>query len=124
MGTEVRKAVILAGGLGSRLSEETHSRPKPMIEIGGRPMLWHIMKIFSTYGIHEFVICLGYRGYMIKEYFSNYYMHNSNITFNMRTNSVEIHDNESEPWRVLLIDTGEETSIWFHVTGRESCDFF
>jgi len=103
------KAVILAGGLGTRLSEETSLKPKPMIEIGGKPVLWHIMKIFSSHGINDFVICLGYKGYMIKEYFANYYLHMSNITFDMANNHTEIHQNNAEPWRVTLIDTGEKT---------------
>ncbi len=103
------KAVILAGGLGTRLSEETNLKPKPMIEVGGKPMLWHIMKIFSSHGINDFVICLGYKGYMIKEYFANYYLHMSNITFDMVNNHTEIHQNNAEPWRVTLIDTGEKT---------------
>ncbi|KOS03621.1 MULTISPECIES: glucose-1-phosphate cytidylyltransferase [Paenibacillus] len=103
------KAVILAGGYGTRISEETHLKPKPMIEIGGHPILWHIMKIYSYYGINDFVICLGYKGYLIKEYFANYYLHMSDVTFDMRGNNMEIHNNNSEPWRVTLIDTGLET---------------
>jgi glucose-1-phosphate cytidylyltransferase len=103
------KAVILAGGLGTRISEETHLRPKPMIEIGGRPMLWHIMKLYSFYGINDFVICVGYKGYMIKEYFANYYMHMSDITFDMRDGERIIHNNDAEPWRVTIVDTGEHT---------------
>lgn len=103
------KAVILAGGLGTRLSEETHLRPKPMIEIGGKPILWHIMKIFSSHGINDFIICLGYKGYMVKEYFANYYLHTSDITFDMVNNRTEIHQNNTEPWRVTLVDTGEKT---------------
>lgn len=103
------KAVILAGGLGTRLSEETLVRPKPMVEIGGYPILWHIMKIYSHYGINDFVICLGYRGYMIKEYFANYARHMSDITVNLRDGSVEVHRNDSEPWSISLIDTGEST---------------
>ena len=102
-------AVILAGGLGSRLGEETAVRPKPMVEIGGRPILWHIMKIYSTHGLHDFIICLGYKGYMIKEYFSNYFLHMSDVTFDLTTNAVEIHQNNAEPWRVTLVDTGSET---------------
>jgi len=104
------KAVILAGGLGTRISEETHLRPKPMIEIGGMPILWHIMKTYSAYGINEFIICLGYKGYLIKEYFANYYMHMSDVTFNMKNNSMQVHQNTAEPWRVTLVDTGEATS--------------
>jgi glucose-1-phosphate cytidylyltransferase len=103
------KAVILAGGLGTRISEESHLRPKPMIEIGGRPILWHIMKIFSAHGIHDFVICLGYKGYVIKEYFANYFLHSSDVTFDMVNNRMEVHQNNAEPWRVTLVDTGEET---------------
>ena len=103
------KAVILCGGLGTRISEETHLKPKPMIEIGGKPILWHIMKIYSAHGINDFIICLGYKGYLIKEYFANYYLHMSDVTFNMGDNSVEIHQNLAEPWKVTLVDTGEET---------------
>jgi glucose-1-phosphate cytidylyltransferase len=101
------KAVILAGGLGSRLSEETHLRPKPMVEIGGRPILWHVMKIYSRHGINDFVICLGYKGYFIKEYFANYFLHNSDVTIDVGNNSMEIHHRATEPWRVSLIDTGD-----------------
>lgn len=103
------KVVILAGGLGTRLSEETAVRPKPMLEIGGRPVLWHIMKIYSAHGFTDFVICLGYKGYTIKEYFANYMLHNADVTFDMRTNSMEIHREEAEPWCVTLIETGEDT---------------
>ncbi|MFG1403657.1 glucose-1-phosphate cytidylyltransferase [Xanthobacter sediminis] len=103
------KAVILAGGLGTRLSEETLVRPKPMVEIGGYPILWHIMKIYSHHGIHDFVICLGYKGYMIKEYFANYARHMSDITVDLRSGSIEVHRNDSEPWSISLIDTGENT---------------
>ena len=103
------KSVILAGGLGSRISEETILKPKPMIEIGGMPILWHIMKIYSSHGINDFVICLGYKGYMIKEYFANYYLHTSDITIDMTKNNVEIHQNNSEPWTVTLVDTGVST---------------
>jgi len=103
------KAVILAGGLGTRLSEESHLKPKPMIEIGGKPILWHIMKIYSEHGIHDFVICLGYRGYVIKEYFANYFLHMSDVTFDMGTNQMEVHQHKVEPWRVTLVDTGENT---------------
>jgi len=103
------KAVILAGGLGSRLSEETTVRPKPMVEIGGRPILWHIMKIYSHYGINDFIVCLGYKGYMIKEYFANYFLHMSDVTIGLRTNELKVHRNESEDWTVTLVHTGEET---------------
>lgn len=103
------KAVILAGGLGTRISEESHLRPKPMIEIGGRPILWHIMKIYSRYGISDFVICLGYKGYVIKEYFANYFLHMSDVTFDMSNNRMEVHQRYVEPWRVTLVDTGENT---------------
>ncbi|GAA0832566.1 MAG: glucose-1-phosphate cytidylyltransferase [Cupriavidus sp.] len=103
------KVVILAGGLGTRISEESHLKPKPMIEIGGKPILWHIMKIYSHYGINDFVICLGYKGYVIKEYFANYFLHMSNVTFDMARNHMEVHERYAEPWRVTLIDTGAET---------------
>lgn len=103
------KAVILAGGLGTRLSEETSIRPKPMVEIGGKPILWHIMKIYSHYGIHDFVICLGYKGYMIKEYFANYFLHMSDVTFDMQNNRMEVHQKYVEPWKVTLVDTGDST---------------
>jgi glucose-1-phosphate cytidylyltransferase len=104
------KAVILAGGLGTRISEETQVRPKPMAEIGGRPLLWHIMKIYSAHGIQDFIICLGYKGYMIKEYFANYFLHMSDVTFDMKDNRMEVHQRNAEPWRVTLVDTGESTS--------------
>jgi glucose-1-phosphate cytidylyltransferase len=103
------KAVILSGGLGTRISEETIVRPKPMIEIGGKPILWHIMKLYSSYNIHDFVICLGYKGYVIKEYFANYFLHMSDVTFDMANNKIEIHQNNAEPWRVTLVETGEHT---------------
>jgi glucose-1-phosphate cytidylyltransferase len=103
------KAVILAGGLGTRISEETHLRPKPMIEIGGRPILWHIMKGYSAHGVNEFVICCGYKGYLIKEYFANYFLHMSDVTFDMQHNQMEVHQRKAEPWRVTLVDTGEDT---------------
>ena len=103
------KAVILAGGLGTRISEESHLKPKPMIEIGGMPILWHIMKMYSVHGIHDFVICLGYRGYAIKDFFANYFLHTSDVTFDMQNNRMEVHQNYSEPWRVTLVDTGEES---------------
>lgn len=103
------KVVILAGGFGTRLSEETDLKPKPMVEIGGKPILWHIMKIFSTYGLNDFVICCGYKGYLIKEYFANYYLHQSDITVNTSDNSVQVHKNNAEAWTITLIDTGENT---------------
>ncbi len=103
------KAVILAGGLGSRISEETHNKPKPMVHIGGKPILWHIMKIFSAYGINEFIICLGYKGYMIKEYFNNYFLHMSDVTIDVEHKKLEVHENHAESWRVTLIDTGATT---------------
>ena len=103
------KAVILAGGLGTRLAEETHLRPKPMVEIGGKPILWHILKIYSSHGINDFVICCGYKGYIIKEYFANYFLHTSDVTFHMDRNQMEIHKQKAEPWRVTLVDTGELT---------------
>ncbi len=103
------KVVILAGGLGTRISEETAIRPKPMVEIGGKPILWHIMKIYSSHGINEFVICLGYKGYMIKEYFANYFLHMSDVTLNLANNEMEVHQKHVEPWRVTLVDTGDET---------------
>ena len=104
------KAVILAGGLGTRISEESHLKPKPMIEIGGKPIIWHIMKIYSHYGINDFVICLGYKGYVIKEYFANYFLHMSDVTFDMAENRMHIHQRHAEPWRVTLVDTGESTA--------------
>jgi glucose-1-phosphate cytidylyltransferase len=103
------KAVILAGGLGTRISEETHLKPKPMVEIGGKPILWHILKIYSAHGINEFVICCGYKGYVIKEYFANYFLHMSDVTFHMKLNSMEVHHKKAEPWQVTLVDTGEAT---------------
>jgi glucose-1-phosphate cytidylyltransferase len=103
------KAVILAGGYGTRISEETHLKPKPMVEIGTKPILWHILKIYSTHGIRDFIICLGYKGYVIKEYFSNYFLHMSDVTFDMRGNKMEVHNNSCDPWRVTLVDTGENT---------------
>ena len=103
------KTVILAGGIGSRLSEESFLKPKPLIEIGGNPILWHIMKIYSSYGLNDFIICCGYKGYMIKEYFSNYFLHMSDVTFDMQNNSMEVHEKNAEPWKVTLVDTGDET---------------
>jgi glucose-1-phosphate cytidylyltransferase len=103
------KAVILAGGLGTRLSEETVTKPKPMVEIGGKPILWHIMKIYSAHGINDFIICCGYKGYVIKEYFANYFLHQSDVTFDMRHNEMKVHEQRAEPWTVTLVDTGDET---------------
>jgi len=103
------KAVILAGGLGTRISEETHLRPKPMVEIGGKPILWHIMKMYSSHDVNEFVICCGYKGYIIKEYFANYFLHMSDVTFCMANNRMEVHHKHAEPWRVTLVDTGDDT---------------
>ena len=103
------KAVILAGGLGTRISEETHLKPKPMIEIGGKPILWHIMKMYSAHGINDFVICCGYKGYIIKEYFANYFLHMSDVTFDIEHNKMEVHQRKAEPWRITLVDTGDNT---------------
>ena len=103
------KAVIIAGGLGTRISEETHLKPKPMIEIGGKPVLWHIMKIYSHYGINEFVICCGYKGYVIKEYFANYFLHMSDVTFDLANNRMDVHQHKTEPWKVTLVGTGDDT---------------
>lgn len=103
------KAVLLAGGLGTRISEETHLKPKPMIEIGGKPILWHIMKIYSHYGINDFIICCGYKGYVIKEYFANYFLHMSDVTFDLSRNNMEVHQRYAEPWKITLVDTGDET---------------
>ncbi len=103
------KAVILAGGMGTRISEETIARPKPMVEIGGKPILWHIMKTYSAHGINDFIICLGYKGYMIKEYFANYFLHQSDVTFDLARNRMEVHEQHAEPWKVTLVDTGEQT---------------
>lgn len=124
------KAVLLAGGLGTRLREETVIRPKPMVEIGGRPLLWHIMKIYSHHGIHDFIVCCGYKGYVIKEYFANYFLHMSDVTFDMSTNKMEVHEHHAEPWRVTLVDTGDETMtggrlkrVAAHIAGDESFCF-
>lgn len=103
------KAVILAGGLGTRISEETHLRPKPMIEIGGKPILWHILKMYSAHGVNDFVICCGYKGYIIKEYFANYFLHMSDVTFDMANNRMEVHHKHAEPWKVTLVDTGDDS---------------
>ena len=115
------KAVILAGGLGTRLSEETSRRPKPMVEIGGKPILWHIMKMYSSHGINDFVICCGYKGYVIKEYFANYFLHMSDVTFNMRDNSMEVHNKRAEPWGVTLVDTGDHSMTGGRL--RRVCDY-
>src|SRR5690606_17349727 len=122
------KTVILAGGLGTRISEETHLRPKPMIEIGGRPVLWHLMKIYSAHGINDFVICCGYKGYVIKEYFANYCLHSSDVTFDMASGNVTVHNNGSEPWRVTVVDTGEHSGtggrlrrVRAYVEGEQFC---
>lgn len=104
------KAVILAGGLGTRISEETQNKPKPMVEVGGRPILWHVMKMYSSHGINDFIICLGYRGYVIKEYFANYFLHMSDVTFDMEHNRMDVHQKHAEPWRVTLVDTGDATN--------------
>src|SRR5438034_2345714 len=103
------KSVILAGGLGTRISEETDVRPKPMVEIGGRPILWHIMKGYSSHGVNDFISCLGYKGYVIKEYFANYFLHMSDVTFDMASNHMKVHQQNAEPWQVTLVDTGDET---------------
>ena len=103
------KAVILAGGMGTRISEETHLKPKPMIEIGSMPILWHIMKIYSAHGINDFIVCCGYKGYLIKEYFANYFLHMSDVTFDMASNRMQVHHQKAEPWHVTLVDTGEQT---------------
>jgi len=104
------KVVILAGGLGTRIVEESHLKPKPMIEIGGKPILWHILKIYSHYGLNDFIICTGYKGYIIKEYFANYFLHQSDVTFDMKNNQTEIHSNSCEPWKITVVDTGEHTN--------------
>ena len=124
------KAVILAGGLGTRISEETHLKPKPLIEIGGKPILWHIMKSYSAHGVNDFVICCGYKGYLIKEYFANYFLHMSDVTFNMIKNQMEVHQQKAEPWKVTLIDTGEGTQtggrlkrVADYITNEESFCF-
>jgi len=121
------KAVILAGGVGSRLSEETTQRPKPMVEIGGFPILWHILKIYSSFQVRDFIVCLGYKGYFIKEYFANYFLHSSDVTFDLQNNKMEVHQNFGEPWRVTLIDTGGETQtggrikrVLKHVEGEDA----
>lgn len=105
------KAIILAGGLGSRLSEETDLRPKPLVEIGGRPIIWHIMKIYSQHGINDFIVCLGYKGYMIKEYFSNYRLHISDVTVDLRSDKIDLHPSDVDPWRITLVDTGDQTNV-------------
>src|ERR1700678_1717453 len=120
------KVVILAGGMGTRLAEETGVRPKPMVEIGGRPILWHIMKIYSQHGFNDFIICLGYKGYVIKEYFANYFLHMTDVTFHLAENRMEVHRQSAEPWRVTLVDTGDDTMtggrlkrVLHHVGGEE-----
>jgi len=124
------KAVILAGGLGTRLSEETALRPKPMVEIGGKPILWHIMKLYSAHGVNEFIICCGYKGYLIKEYFANYFLHMSDVTFHMRENRMEVHQERAEPWTVTLVDTGDDSMTGGRLrrvakyVEREECFFF
>jgi glucose-1-phosphate cytidylyltransferase len=122
------KAVILAGGFGTRLSEETHLKPKPMVEIGGKPILWHLMKVYSAHGINEFVVCLGYKGYVIKEYFANYFIHTSDVTIDLAKNNMEVHHRHAEPWKVTLIDTGEKTQtggrlkrVKDHLGGEDFC---
>jgi len=129
-GEATMKAVILAGGLGTRLAEQTEVRPKPMVEVGGRPILWHLLKYYSSFGIDDFVICCGYRGYVIKEYFANYFLHMSDVTFDMARNEMEVHQRHAEPWRVTLVDTGEETQtggrlrrVADHVAGEEAFCF-
>jgi len=124
------KAVILAGGLGTRLSEETSTRPKPMVEIGGKPILWHIMKMYSYHGINDFIICCGYKGYVIKEYFANYFLHTSDVTFDMKSNQMHVHERRAEPWTVTLVDTGDESMtggrlmrVADHVKGEEAFCF-
>ena len=124
------KAVILAGGLGTRISEETHLKPKPMIEIGSKPILWHIMKMYSAHGVNDFVICCGYKGYVIKEYFANYFLHTSDVTFDIQNNEMSVHRRKAEPWRVTLVDTGDETMtggrlkrVAEHVAGEEAFCF-
>ena len=116
------KAVILAGGLGTRLREVTEVKPKPLVEIGGQPILWHILKIYSHYGITDFIICLGYKGYLIKEYFANYSLHMSDVTFDMTTGQLEVHQNNSEPWRVTLVDTGDHPDRRAHQAHRTSSE--
>jgi glucose-1-phosphate cytidylyltransferase len=124
------KAVILAGGMGTRIAEESHLRPKPMIEIGGQPILWHILKIYAAHGIQDFVICCGYKGYLIKEYFANYVLHRSDVTFDLATGSMQVHERQAEPWRVTLVDTGERTGtggrlrrVAHHLAGDEAFCF-
>lgn len=124
------KAVILAGGLGTRLAEETHLRPKPMVEIGGKPILWHIMKIYASHGVNDFIVCCGYRGYFIKEYFANYFLHSSDVTIDLSSNEIQVHERRAEPWKVTLIDTGEHTMtggrlkrVAHHLAGEEAFCF-
>ncbi len=113
------KAVIFAGGFGTRISEESGIKPKPMVEVGNKPILWHILKIYSYYGINDFVICCGYKSYVIKEYFSNYFLHTADVTFDLRSNSMEVHNAFSEPWRITLVDTGEDTMTGGRLKARE-----
>ena len=122
------KVVILAGGIGTRISEETQVKPKPMVEVGGQPLLWHIMKIYSAYGLNEFVVCLGYKGYVIKEFFANYFIHSSDVTFDLASNKMEVHQQFAEPWRVTLVDTGEATQtggrlkrVQSYLNGEDFC---
>src|SRR5207247_3640131 len=124
------KAVILAGGLGTRISEESSTRPKPMVEIGGKPILWHIMKIYSSHGINDFVVCCGYKGYVIKEYFANYFLHMSDVTFDMQNNKMDVHQQNAEPWRVTLVDAGDNSltggrsqGVVGQVQAEEACSF-
>ena len=124
------KAVILAGGLGTRLAEETHLRPKPMVEVGGKPILWHIMKIYASHGVNDFIVCCGYRGYFIKEYFANYFLHSSDVTIDLSSNEIQVHERRAEPWKVTLIDTGENTMtggrlkrVAHHLAGEEAFCF-
>ena len=114
------KCVILAGGKGTRIAEESSTRPKPMVEIGGRPILWHIMKLYAAFGVDEFIVCLGYKGYMVKEYFANYFLHQADVTFDMAANKVEYHDCRSEPWKVTLVDTGEESMTGGRLLGVQA----
>lgn len=128
MANSTIKVVLLAGGMGTRISEETGIKPKPLIEVGGRPILWHIMKMYANYGITDFIVCCGYKGYLIKEYFANYFLHMSDVTFDMRSNSMEVHQKFAEPWRVTVVDTGESTMTGGRLLRvkpyLEGCDYF